>query len=132
MERTAIQTAAPWEPIVGYSRAADMIFTSRVVGADEAYRMGLLDRLVGLVEGEGDNLVDEAVALAEQIAAWPPVAMRSSKRVLQHNLQGDLDEALMYEWSGLQYAQRAPHDVAESRKSFLEKRPPRWTHTEKS
>ena len=32
--------------IIGYSRAADLIFTSRDVGAEEAYRLGLLDRLV--------------------------------------------------------------------------------------
>jgi 2-(1,2-epoxy-1,2-dihydrophenyl)acetyl-CoA isomerase len=110
--------------IVGYSRAADLIMTSRAVGADEAYRLGLLDRLV---EGEGDNLVDAAVALAEEVGKWPPVAMRSAKRVLQHNLQVDLQEALKYEYAGLQYARRAPHDVNESRLSFLEKRPPVYT-----
>ena len=32
--------------IVGYSRAADLIYTSRAVEADEAHRIGLLDRLV--------------------------------------------------------------------------------------
>src|SRR5204863_3914060 len=31
--------------IVGYSRAADLIMTSRDVGAEEAYRLGLLDRM---------------------------------------------------------------------------------------
>ena len=32
--------------VVGYSRAVDMIFTSRTVNAKEAHRMGLIDRLV--------------------------------------------------------------------------------------
>ena len=108
--------------IVGYGRAADLIFTSRAVGAEEAYRMGLLDRLI-----EGDDVVGEAVALANEIAKWPPVAMRSAKRVLQHNLQVDLDEALRYEYAGLNYARRAPADVAESMRSFIEKRPPVYT-----
>ena len=36
--------------ILGYARAADLVFTSRDVDAAEAYRLGLLDRLVG--EGE--------------------------------------------------------------------------------
>src|SRR5205809_349609 len=36
--------------IVGYSRAADLVFTSRDVDAEEAYRIGLLDRLA--TEGE--------------------------------------------------------------------------------
>ncbi len=108
--------------IVGYSRAADLIFTSRTVEAEEAYRIGLLDRLVPAA-----RLLDEALALARQIAFWPPVAMQSAKRVLQHNLEVDLEEALRYETAGLIYARRAPHDVAEARASFLEKRPPVFT-----
>jgi 2-(1,2-epoxy-1,2-dihydrophenyl)acetyl-CoA isomerase len=108
--------------IVGYSRAADLIYTSRAVDAEEAYRIGLLDRLV-----DGDDVVAAAVELANQIAAWPPVAMRSAKRVLQHNMHVELDEALRYETAGLGFARRAPHDVAESRASFVEKRKPLFT-----
>src|SRR6185369_6881944 len=67
--------------IVGYSRACDLVFTSRDVDAEDAYRMGLLDRLVA------DDPVGAAVALAEQAAAWPPMALRSAKRVIQHNLE---------------------------------------------
>jgi 2-(1,2-epoxy-1,2-dihydrophenyl)acetyl-CoA isomerase len=108
--------------IVGYSRAADLIYTSRAVDAEEAYRIGLLDRLF-----EGDDLLDQALELANQIAAWPPVAMRSAKRVLQHNMHVELEPALRYETAGLGFARRAPHDVAESRASFVEKRKPVFT-----
>jgi 2-(1,2-epoxy-1,2-dihydrophenyl)acetyl-CoA isomerase len=110
--------------IVGYSRAADLIFTSRDVGADEAYRLGLLDRLA-----EGEGALDAAVELAETIAALPPMAVRSAKRVLQHNLNVDLAEALAYETAGLGYARRAPNDQAESIASFRERRPPHFTGT---
>ncbi|MDP6604743.1 MAG: enoyl-CoA hydratase/isomerase family protein [Dehalococcoidia bacterium] len=108
--------------IVGYSRATDLIFSSRNVDADEAYRIGLLDRL-----GSADTLIDDAVALADQISFWPPVAMRSAKRVIQHNLNVGLEEALRYETLGLNFARRAPHDVQESRLSFSERRPPQFT-----
>lgn len=108
--------------IIGYSRAADLIFTSRNVDAEEAYRLGLLDRLA-----PQDRLLDEAIGLAQQIASWPPMAMQSSKRVLQHNLETELDEALRYETAGLGFARRAPHDVREARASFIEKRPPVFT-----
>ncbi|MGH9195995.1 MAG: enoyl-CoA hydratase/isomerase family protein, partial [Acidimicrobiia bacterium] len=108
--------------IVGYSRAADLIFTSRNVDGEDAYRIGLLDRLV-----PHDSLIPEAVALAKQIASWPPMAMQSSKRVLQHNLGVSLEEALRYETAGLGFARRAPHDVREARLSFVEKRPPVFT-----
>lgn len=108
--------------IVGYSRAADLIFTSRAVDADEAYRMGLLDRLFPAAE-----LLEGAVALAAQMAALPPVALRSAKRVLQHNTEAGLDAALRFEMQGLDFARRAPHDVAEARASFREKRAPVFT-----
>jgi 2-(1,2-epoxy-1,2-dihydrophenyl)acetyl-CoA isomerase len=109
--------------IVGYSRAADLIFTSRDVGADEAYRLGLLDRLVD------SDVLGAAVELATQITALPPVAIRSAKRVLQHNMTVGLEEALRYETAGLSYARRAPNDVRESGLSFRERRPANFTGT---
>ena len=108
--------------IVGYSRAADLIYTSRAVDGEEAYRLGLLDRLV-----PHERLMASAMELAKQIAAWPPLAMSSSKRVLRHNLDVGLEDALRYETAGLGYARRAPHDVREARMSFVEKRPPAFT-----
>lgn len=110
--------------IVGYSRAADLIFTSRDVGAEEAYRLGLLDRLA-----DGEGALDEAVRLATTVAALPPLATRSGKRVLQHNMTVGLEEALRYETAGLNYARRAPNDLAESMLSFRERRPPNFTGT---
>ena len=110
--------------IVGYSRAADLIFTSRDVGAEEAYRIGLLDRLV-----EGEGALDAALEAAKAIASLPPLAIASGKRVLQHNINVGLEEALRYEMAGLGYARRAPNDRAESLASFRERRPPRFTGT---
>ena len=110
--------------IVGYSRAADLIYTSRAVEADEAHRIGLLDRLV-----DHDDLLERAVELALQTAAWPPLALRVSKRVLQHNVECDLDAALRYELTSLSYGNRAVNDRKESLAAFREKRKPRFTGT---
>ncbi|HXA38259.1 MAG TPA: enoyl-CoA hydratase/isomerase family protein [Phenylobacterium sp.] len=110
--------------IVGYAAAADIIFTSRAVGAEEAKSLGLLNRLAGSAE-----LVDAAVDYANEMTRWPPVALRVSKRVLQHNTEATLEEALRYESAGLYYARRAPNDVQESRASFVEKRPGVYTGT---
>ena len=66
---------------------------------------------------------------AGEMARWPPVALRTSKRVLQHNVEAGLEEALIYETAGLGYARRAPNDVAESRAAFLEKREGVYTGT---
>ncbi len=110
--------------IVGQSRAADLIYTSRAVGADEAYRIGLLDRLVA-----HEELLDTALRVAAEMSQWPPLALRSSKRVLQHNLEVDLETALRYEMTGLSYARKAKNDAQESLAAFREKRKPDYTGT---
>jgi enoyl-CoA hydratase/carnithine racemase len=97
--------------------------TGRFVDADEAYRIGLLDRL--LLEGE--DLVEAALALAQVIASKPPLAVRSSKRVVQHNVDADLRESLRYETFGLLFAKRAIRDSEEAIASFREKRPPNYS-----
>jgi enoyl-CoA hydratase/carnithine racemase len=110
--------------IVGYANAADLIFTSRNVDAQEAHRIGLLNRIVP----EG-RLLDEAVAYAEEMAQWPPLAIRSAKRVLQYSMEKEIDDALRYEHVGLGFARKAVNDAKESRAAFLEKRKGVYTGT---
>lgn len=110
--------------IVGYSRAADLIYTSRVVDADEAYRLGLIDRLVA-----HDDLLESALALAAQMTGWPPLALRMSKRVLQHNVECDLEAAVRFELTSLAFGNRAGNDREESIAAFREKRKPKYTGT---
>ena len=108
--------------ILGYSRAADLIFTSRTVDGQEAYRLGLLDRLV-----EHESLIEEAFALANEMSQWPPLALRASKRVLQRNFQADIDNAMRNETASLALARRATEDTRESLLAFTEKRKPKFT-----
>ncbi len=108
--------------IVGSSRAFDLVFTSRMVDAEESYRLGLLDRLT-----TSENLLGEAMELARQIAMWPPVAMQMSKRAMQRSLDTTLEDQLQYETHSIVFARRAPHDVAEAAASFRERRPPVFT-----
>ena len=108
--------------VVGYARAADLIFTSRTVDAEEAYRLGLLDRLV-----KHEALIEESVKLANEMTQWPPLALRVSKRVLQHNFEADIDEAMKYETTGLAMGRRATNDAREAMLAFSEKRKPKYT-----
>lgn len=110
--------------IIGYSRAADLIFTSRMVSGDEAYRLGLLDRLVG-----EDEVMTTAMEVAQQMSALPPMAIRSGKRVLQQNMDSDFHSALLNESVALKFATRSPNDQAEQRAAFIEKRKPTFTGT---
>ncbi|HEX4199170.1 MAG TPA: enoyl-CoA hydratase/isomerase family protein [Caulobacteraceae bacterium] len=108
--------------VIGYSRAADLIFTSRTVLAEEAYRLGLLDRLVPHA-----SLVEEAVKVAGEMTGWPPLALRMSKRVLQHNFEADFEDAIRYETVGLGLSRKAVNDQRESLLAFTEKRKPKYT-----
>lgn len=110
--------------IVGYSRAADLIYTSRAVEAEEAHRIGLLDRVV-----PAERLLEEARLLAMTIAGWPPMAMQMSKRVLQASMESTLEQQLRYETTALGYGRRAVNDVREAGASFREKRKPVFTGT---
>lgn len=110
--------------VVGYAAAADLIFTSRAVDAEEALRLGLLNRIVA-----GETLVEEAIGYANLMCQWPPLALRMSKRVLQHNVDAHIEDALRYESTALGLARRAPNDVKESRLAFTEKRKGVYTGT---
>ena len=110
--------------VVGYAAAADMIFTSRAVGADEGLRLGLLNRIAPAAE-----LLDAAVAYAGEMTQWPPLALRMSKRVLQHNVDCGLEDALRFETLGLDFVGRARNDAKESRAAFVDKRKGAYTGT---
>jgi enoyl-CoA hydratase/carnithine racemase len=77
-------------PLVGVSRAKDLIFTGRVVGMDEAERLGLVHRTAPAVSAE-----DAALALAREIAPYPPEGLRRLKRMFRD--LGGADERVGYE-----------------------------------
>jgi enoyl-CoA hydratase/carnithine racemase len=71
--------------LIGPSRAKDLIFTGRYVGADEALGLGLVDRVV-----DDAAVYDEAMALARQFAAGAPLALAAAKRAIDHGLDVDV------------------------------------------
>lgn len=104
--------------LIGAARVKEIIFTARLIEADEAQRIGLVSEIVPPA-----SLATCADALARTVAGLAPLTLRSTKMAL-HKLQSSVveDEDLI-----LMCYQSA--DFREGMDAFLAKRPPTWTGT---
>lgn len=105
--------------LVGRGKAKELIFTAERIDAEEAHRIGLAERIV-----DDADLDAEAAALAERIAAQPPLAVRGSKRAVHAAATAaDRHEGLVAE-AEAQAACLRSADMAEALGAFVEQRPP--------
>jgi enoyl-CoA hydratase len=106
--------------LVGREKAAELLFTGEIFGAEEAESIGLVGRVV-----PHDELMPTALDLARRIAANPPLAVQAIKRGLREALDPDWAELGRFVSSSLgQLFQTADH--REGVAAFLEKRAPRY------
>lgn len=101
--------------LIGPAKAKSMLFTGRVLDAEEALSIGLIDELYGAGE-----LEQKTLSFAQQIASVSQYSVRSIKTIIRRILDGQVDDdaatAEMF---------RAAHegvDAAEGVRAFLEKR----------
>ena len=107
--------------LVGLSRAKDMVLRGRRIDAGEALAWGLVSEVMPLAE-----LDDRARAVAGELAAKAPLALRMAKRVLNHAYDAPLHVGM--ELEGMAYGLlRSTHDFAEGVAAFTDKRPPKFT-----
>jgi 2-(1,2-epoxy-1,2-dihydrophenyl)acetyl-CoA isomerase len=106
--------------VVGMAHAKELVFTGDVIDAAEAGRIGLVNRVVPVAE-----LATATRALAEKIAAGPPLALRLDKRMLNRAATSDLAAALEVE-AFSQGLAIASEDHQEGVAAFFDKRPPRF------
>ncbi len=104
--------------LIGLSRAKELIFTARRIGAEEAGRLGLVDRVV--TSGEA---LPAALMLAREIQPNGPLALRLAKQAVNRGVGLNLASGLAFEQAC--YAQVLPtKDRLEGLAAFRDKRKP--------
>jgi enoyl-CoA hydratase/carnithine racemase len=107
--------------LIGPARAKDVVFSGRMVEAEEALRIGLADRVVPAAE-----VYEQAVAMVRPYVGGPAQALRAAKLAIDGGLSRDLASGLAWE-SELFASLFATEDKREGMAAFVEKRKPTFT-----
>jgi 2-(1,2-epoxy-1,2-dihydrophenyl)acetyl-CoA isomerase len=106
---------------IGYARAAELLFTARSIDAATAAEWGLVNRVVA-----HEDLMTEALAVAAQVAAQPPQALRMVKTLLRQGRDTTFDQMLEMS-AAMQALAHLTEDHQEGVAAVLEKRPGDFT-----
>ena len=99
--------------LVGSSRAKELVFSGRMISAEEALSIGLVNKLV-----EAEQVLLEALAWAQSFASGPRHALALAKAAIDRGLDVSLHEALLLEQEFFVESFTTP-DAAIGVKSFL-------------
>jgi len=106
--------------LIGWSKAAEIIFTGRTLTAAQCVELGLASQAVP----EGD-VASVARGLALEIAANAPLAVQASKRMMRMGLDEGFDEHVHHVFLQLLPLLRTD-DALEGMRAFMEKRAPNF------
>jgi enoyl-CoA hydratase/carnithine racemase len=107
-------------PIIGMGRAAELLYTGRVLPGDEAERWGFFNRVVA-----PEQVYAEAFSLAENLANGPTVAHAYTKRCLQDEWEMPVDDAITHE-ARMQAECMMTNDFERAYEAFVAKETPRF------
>lgn len=105
---------------IGMVKAKELIFTGRVVEADEAERMGLVNYVVS-----PQDLETKTMDLAQQISDGPTYAIGMAKTIINSSFESDL-KTLLHREADAQAICFQTEDFIEGTSAFLEKRRPHF------
>jgi enoyl-CoA hydratase len=107
--------------LVGRAKAMELILTGNPVSASDALAMGLVNRVVPAAD-----LMHESRALAAELAAKPPIALRYAMEAVNHALEVPFAEGCRLE-ATLFGMLTTTSDMKEGTRAFLEKRKAQFT-----
>jgi enoyl-CoA hydratase/carnithine racemase len=104
--------------IVGFGKAAELLFLGETIDATEAHRIGLANWVV-----RSDKLMEQAYELARKLQQRPLEALGVTKELLEREADMDLDHALALEATAQARCMQSA-DFKEGYRAFIEKRAP--------
>lgn len=113
--------AVPLVRSVAPKHAMAMLLTGDLIGADEAFRIGLVNEVVA--DGDLDTAVD---ALTDRLASKPAAVIAAGKAALRRQMNLPLTDAYDLASQAMVDGLAGP-DAAEGIGAFLDKRRPRWS-----
>jgi enoyl-CoA hydratase len=105
---------------VGKAVAMEMVLNNRTLSADEARQLGMLNRVVPV-----ERYLEEALALASELAARAPLALRLGKEAVNNAFESSLTDGIADERRAF-YFLFSTQDQKEGMTAFVEKRKPEW------
>lgn len=106
--------------LVGTAKAKELIFTSAIIDAQEALKIGLVNKTV-----PADELMTETMKLARTIIEMGPMAVKLSKTVINRGTDSNFTTGASYESEAFSVCFSTP-EAREGMNAFLEKRKPKW------
>jgi len=106
--------------LVGPGKAKEMIFTGKIITAEEAEKIGLVNCVV-----EPQELMDRVLAMAKDIANKSIITLQVAKQVVNQGLATNLPTGLLLEKFGQSFI-FGTQDRIEGITALLEKRPPNF------
>ncbi|MFI4974066.1 MAG: enoyl-CoA hydratase/isomerase family protein [Caulobacterales bacterium] len=107
--------------LLGWSKAAEIIFTGRTLSAKESVEYGLASEVVA-----PERLAERAREIATEIASNAPLAVQASKRLMRMGLNETFNDHVHHVFLQLLPLFRS-QDAKEGMVSFMEKRPAKFT-----